>query len=427
MPVTAPEPLRIHLSWLIRLRFGLCLVQIGVALAAAYGFALSVRLPLVVFVVLTTLVTNLIAASRQSRIPTVKPHHPAMLVALDIALFTLLLHASGGPENPFGFIYLVPIALAAIILPARWMWTLVALTLIGSGALFWLRPEDPHAGHHGHDMQAYALHMQGMWVALGVASIFIVGFVGRLGNDLRQRDAELAAERVRSERAARLASLTTLAAGAAHELASPLATIAVLSQELVNRLQRADVPPALGEDARLIRQEVARCRAILDRLDARTGQARGDGVSEERLLPLLEAIVSESPGRERVKPKVDPAWVDRVVVVPRAVVVTAVRAILQNAVEASAGPVELQAELDRNAGGALRLVISVRDQGPGMDETTLEHAREPFFTTKSEGMGLGLFLASTAAEQLGGELDLGSAPGQGTVARWAIPVSEAPN
>ncbi|MBX3126557.1 MAG: HAMP domain-containing histidine kinase [Polyangiaceae bacterium] len=411
------EPLRIHLAWLIRLRFGLCLVEVGVAAAAAWGFALTVQPVVVGGVVVATLVTNLLARWLEPRVARIHPGHPALLVALDIVLFTVVLHASGGPENPFGFIYLVPISLAAYMLPPAWMWSLVALILAGSGALFWLQPAEPHAGHHGHGgHQAYALHMQGMWVALGVASIFIVMFVGRLGAALRDRDAELAKEREKAEAAARLAALTTLAAGAAHELATPLATIAVVSQELAKRLRDANVPEALAADARLIREQVARCRTILDRMGAKAGQSRGEGRTHERVAGLFAAALEELPDAGRVEQRAEgldgaDVWV------PKAIVVTALRALLQNALDASSDRVLLGAALSSD-----ELTLSVVDRGSGMDAATLEHAREPFFTTKEQGMGLGLFLAASVADQLGGRLEIESASGRGTTARLTIPV-----
>src|SRR5262249_34698668 len=150
--------------------------------------------------------------------------------------------------------------LSAIVLAPRRTWALVALSLVCFGALFALHtatPSEEMSSHLGHDQ----LHLRGMWVAFGVAATFIVYFVRRVTRALAEREAELTRQRTRGEK---LASLATLAAGAAHELATPLSTIAVVAKELerdVSARSPADQP--LVEDARLIRDQVERCRAIL--------------------------------------------------------------------------------------------------------------------------------------------------------------------
>src|SRR5262249_9182438 len=133
-------------------------------------------------------------------------------------------------------LYLVNIALAAVVLRPRWTWTLVAVSLACFGTLFaqprWGAGTAPALGHEAH----FRMHLQGMWVAFGVAAIFIVYFVQRVTRALAARDAELAAAQLATARHERLAALATLAAGAAHELATPLSTIAVAAKELERQL-----------------------------------------------------------------------------------------------------------------------------------------------------------------------------------------------
>lgn len=419
----ALEPSRIQLLSLLRLRWAWVLVQVGATAVAAALLGQEVRLIYVAAVVVATVLSNLAALGLQRRTEMSSDRLGTFLVALDIVLFTVVLHFTGGPENPFGFLYLVPIALGAYTLAAVRMWLLVGLTLACSAALFWLQPEaamDAHAHHMmGHSQKggAYASHLQGMWIALGVAAVFIVGFVGRLSSALRERDAQLSKMRASSERSMRMASLTTLAAGAAHELATPLGTIAVVSKELGRRLKSAH--SELEPEAVLIRQEVTRCREILDRLSASVG---GEASSEQSVGEVVAAIVKDFPASERVTVTGMDALRHSVLTLPRAAVVTAVRALLQNAVDASESraPVELNLRLDEKS-----VEMTVTDTGVGMDLTTLEHAAEPFFSTKPEGRGLGLFLAASVAEQLGGSMQVSSTPGQGTSVRWQIPANIA--
>ncbi|MEZ4225546.1 MAG: ATP-binding protein [Polyangiaceae bacterium] len=411
-------PANIQLQSLLRLRWGWVLVQIGASVVAAALLGQHVPVPVVAAIVLVTVVSNLAAARWLLGSKRGADAVGTVLVGADIVLFTALLHFTGGPENPFGFLYLVPISFGAYTLAPARMWVLVAITVAGSGALFWLSPAaDPsrmsHAEHMRH-MGAYSQHLQGMWIALLVAAVFIVAFVTRLGSALRQRDEQLGKMRERSERTARLASLTTLAAGAAHELATPLATIAVVSKELGRRLQSSHSD--LAEDAAVIRQEVQRCRDILDRLSATVG---GVSTSRHRLAEVVEHVLDGFGARDRVRVTLGEG-ADSSVDLPLPAVVTALRALLQNAVDASDADSEVEMSAQVRKGS---LEFDVRDRGRGMDADTLDRAVEPFFTTKADGRGLGLFLAVSVAEQLGGAAELQSAPSEGTSVHWVIPAS----
>ena len=129
-----------------------------------------------------------------TRQPALREAHIGILVTLDLLLFSGLLDFTGGPENPFSFLYLIHLALAAHVLRPRWTWALVALALACSGALF--LDHVPLAMASSHMMQhGFGLHLKGMWVALGVAAVFIVYFLYRLNRALSEREQEL--ERVR--------------------------------------------------------------------------------------------------------------------------------------------------------------------------------------------------------------------------------------
>ena len=185
------------------------------------------------------------------------------------------------------------------------------------------------------------LHLQGMWVAFCVAAVLTAYFVVQMSTAIERRDAEMSAMRDRAARSERLASLTTLAAGAAHELGTPLATIAVAARELersIRTLSGAHAA-ALVEDAALIRSEVDRCRAILNRLGAQVGQTPGEAPVEITAAELLEAVVRSIPERERAR-LVTSARGDAVVRVPRNAVLQIAANLLRNALDAGEGAVE---------------------------------------------------------------------------------------
>jgi two-component system sensor histidine kinase RegB len=265
------------------------------------------------------------------------------------------------------------------------------------------------------------LHLRGMWVAFGVAASFIVYFLLRVRRDLESREADLAEAQRRVGRQERLASLATLAAGAAHELATPLATIALAARELERHLERAQADATSLEDVHLIRAQVDRCRAILDGMAADAGQSAGESASDVGVVDLLRAAADGLRAAPPVEIDVAGLNGQRVRVPPRAVA-QAIKSLLKNAQDASSEGAAVSLRAGVNGGS---IAIEVIDRGKGMPADVLARAGEPFFTTKEpgRGMGLGLFLTRTLVERLGGELTLSSEAGAGTRALVKLPLA----
>jgi two-component system sensor histidine kinase RegB len=331
------------------------------------------------------------------------------VLLLDVALLTVALALSGGPSNPFSILYLVYVTLAAVLVPGAYTWALVALSAAGYGLLFAVTPIDPHAHHHGGDT-SFSLHLQGMWIAFTLAAVLIAAFVTRVSRALET-------EREKAARTARLLGLTTLAAGAAHELSTPLSTIKTVASELERALADRPDLEALRDDARLVRAEVDRSRAVLDRLSLRAGELRGENAEPVPLRSLAEGL-ADLP--QATRSRVDVACGEATVRVPRRALEQVLTSLVRNALDASAidAHVELALRADERA-----LVCEVGDRGTGMSADALARAGEPFFTTKQpeQGMGLGLFLARTLVHQLGGTLDIASKLGEGTRVVVRIP------
>jgi two-component system sensor histidine kinase RegB len=414
-PHTDGELHAINLRWLVRLRFGAALGQSVVILLARQIFTLELPLVALFSVIGVELATNVGCLQLLRRRP-VREGMLAAVMALDVLLLTVLLHLSGGSFNPFNFLYLVHIALAAVVLRPAYTWGLVALSLACFGSLFGGvlgLPVQDHV-HHAEQMD---MHLRGMWVAFAVAAAFIVYFVDRIRRALAERDGELERSRQRAARSERLASLGTLAAGAAHELATPLGTIALAAGELETALRSGDTA-SVADDAALIQEQVRRCRTILDQMAA--GDAPGEAPERVTLTALAESVAAAMRDVGPVLIALDVRADGREVHVPRRAVEQALRAIVKNAIDASHGtPVTL------GGGGDERSAwIEVRDEGEGMTADVLARACEPFFTTKEtgQGMGLGLYLTNALAEQLGGQLDVESQQGEGTTVRFVMPL-----
>jgi two-component system sensor histidine kinase RegB len=258
-----------------------------------------------------------------------------------------------------------------------------------------------------HRLIDFPTHLFTMWLAIATLAELAAHFASAASRAIAEREAALDVMRQQASRAERVMSLTTLAAGAAHELSTPLATIAIASKELERALARLSISSECADDARLIREEVDRCQLILDQMSGRAGGAAADlaeAVSVDGLLADVKArLPVEQANRLRTSFESDGA----AIVVARAGLVQVLLSLVRNAFDATDGadPVHLGFAQDH---GMLRFVVE--DEGHGMTPEVLERAGEPFYTTKDsgKGTGLGLFLARIFAERCGGSLSLQS-------------------
>jgi two-component system sensor histidine kinase RegB len=347
------------------------------------------------------------------------------LMLLDLMVLTALLFLTGGHANPFGLFYFVNLALSGMLLPPGRAWLLNGLSIGCFAALFFFQIplealRQPERLLSVRESGVFPLAQQGLFVAFSVCSSVIVYFVTRLTSELQCRDEALRRSEWRQARSDKWEALGTLAAGAAHELATPLTTIAVISREIEREIRNQGVHDSLVADVRVIRQELDRCRGILDQmstdaghLTAETGVQMDAGELGRRVLEGL------SLASQRVRLNV-PAEVAIVrVQVPPFSVCMAIRGMVHNALDASGeAPVELTMRATPET-----LCIEVRDYGSGMEPEVLDRADEPFFSTKEagRGMGLGRFLTKTVVERLGGTFLTDSSPGQGTLVTIELP------
>ena len=331
-------------------------------------------------------------------------------ILVDIVALSVLMFFSGGAANPLISLLLLPVAIAALALPARAVAVLAFLAVAAYSLLMELYLPLPVADAG----RAARLHLAGMWATFVFSVALVAWFVVRMTASIRQRDAELAAAREQALRDERVVALGVLAAGTAHELSTPLATMAVIAGELE---QDEGVDAAVRADLAVLRQQVQACKGIISRLADQAGASRLDAaqaVQSDRWLQGVDAawrqlrpqvagglsLAGKSPA-----PKV----------VAEATLEQGIVNLLNNA--ANAGQrVDVTADWDD-----VWLTIEVRDDGPGFAEEVLRRAgREPL-PPRAGGTGIGLFLARAAIERLGGSLSLCNGSGGG-IARVRLPV-----
>ena len=404
------ERFRINLAWCIRLRWAAAAGQLATIGFVRFGLELDLPYAYLLAILAAEVVLNVaLEVAYRRRSEWSAPRTELLFIGIlgiDLVFLTALLFFTGGPFNPFVVFYLVNLTLAAEVLSPRSTWWFCGFALIcffGLSAWHWPLPELA---------EDRSLTLGGRTVAIAAAGTILIYLLTRLTGELELRERELDDARRRQEESLKLSALATLAAGAAHELASPLSTIAVVAMELERSLEGRGEEGSAVDDVRLVRREVDRCREILDRMGAGASDTI-EPVSVVKVSDLIASVLDAPRLEGRVRCTVEPSVADLEYQLPRSSIEQALRALLHNAVDASTaeGDVEIRFE---ERGDALE--IAVQDEGEGMTSETLARAADPFFTTKEpgKGTGLGLFIAKATVEHVGGELTLSSAPSTGT-------------
>lgn len=332
----------------------------------------------------------------------------------DTATLTGVLYLTGGWSNPFVSLFLLPLVIAATLLPARGAWAIAAITLFSYTLLGFFFVPLPHA-HHGQGAD-FDLHVFGMWVSFLLAAGIIAYFVVRMAATLRERDRQLAAERERALRDQHVLALGTLAAGAAHQLGTPLSTLAIALREL--QLDHRDDAALCGEIEQM-RQQVANCKAIISDLVAAAGQGRGEGGRAEAVDAFLARTLEDwralRPGIDVEVSLEGPAPAPTILVEQslRHTLVT----LLNNAADASDQRIELVGRWSPD-----QLAVEIRDRGQGIPDPILARIGRAPTSTKGPGRGVGLMIANAALERLGGRVTLSNRREGGACTRLELPL-----
>ena len=343
-------------------------------------------------------------------------------LAVDVCILWYLLYFTGGATNPFISLYIMPVAFAATALSAPY---LVAVVLLAGGAYATLMFRYvPLPEIHAHDAQ-FSLHVLGMGINFAISALLLGFFIQRLAAELRARETATQGLRERALRDEGILAIATQAAGAAHELNTPLSTM----RTLLTELRREHGSEArLDEDLALLANQADRCRDILREL-VNVGAAP---LSETTPTLTLAAFATDCVERFRLlRPDVDLAMTlddasNAVGLLMAPGLRHAVIALLNNAADASTldhgSAVEFSARLDGDA-----VEFAVRDRGAGLAPNAHAAAGLRFFSDKPEGLGLGLALANATAQRLNGNLSVASHAGKGTLTRLRVPLDSIEN
>ncbi len=444
-PPAPPAPARgergVRMQTLLRLRWLAVLGQVAAVMFVYFGLRFDMPFWPAVLVIALTAWLNIFLTLRWRAAPRLSEPRATLLLAFDIVQLAALLFLTGGLLNPFSFLFLAPVIISATVLPSGRTLALGALAMALITALAFFHMPLPWRPQGAFDPPP--LYIWGMWGALVSGIVFTAVYVHRIARESHEMADALAAAELALARQQQLYALDGLAAAAAHELGTPLATIALVAKELrrgcarlrerAGRRERKERED-MCEDIDLLLSQAERCRDILARLSG--GQAAGDDIlARVRLTAMLEEIIGPMRG-----PDVDlrlaahaPAAAPEPVIARNPGVIYGLGNIVENACDFAAGQVVVEAEWDEE-----EIAVTISDDGEGFSEEIIDRLGEPYVTTRGDccpgeeedpadaarpGMGLGLFIAKTLLERTGAILGFANrpAPEHGAIVRVAWP------
>jgi two-component system sensor histidine kinase RegB len=412
-----PQRRNVRLDTLLRLRW-LAIIGQTIAVLVVY-YVVEFQLPIwaCLTVIALSAWLNIALRVRFSLTQRLEPTRAAWLLAFDIAELAVLLFLTGGLENPFAFLFLSPVLLSATALPPRITVILGAFAVVCATVLVFIHY--PLPWDQDDPLELPWIYLLGVWFSILLAIGFIGVYAWQITEEGRQISEALAATELVLAREQHLTQLDGLAAAAAHELGTPLATIAVIARELERGIE-ANSPHA--DDIRLLREQAQRCRDILTKL---TQLSTGEPFDRMPLAALIEEVVA--PHRNfgidinvTLSQSSDAPMGAR-----NPAVLYGLGNILENAVDFAQARVEVRADWNEDD-----IAVTISDDGPGFAPDVLDRIGEPYVRSskrrrmngETTGLGLGFFIAKTLLERSGAtvEFENRSYPDRGAVieVRW---------
>lgn len=405
-----------HMRQLVQLRWMAVLGQLLTILVTHYGF--GVELPMqTMFSILAGLIAfnafNELSLRLNRRVRTAELF---MGLLVDMGALTAQLFLSGGATNPFVFLYLLQVGLAAVLLAQTYAWVLLGVATM---CFLWLAeagrpidlPQDYHLG-----IRSY--YLEGMLICLVLNAALLVVFINRINRTHREHDARLAELRQRAAEEEHILRMGLLASGAAHELGTPLATIAVILGDW-RRMPTLSADPDLTEEITEMQTQVKRCKTIVSGILMSAGETRGESSGETSVCEFFDELLSEWKNTRKVQEfSFDNQFGEDIDIASDTVLKQTICNLLDNALEASPEWIALYVSRQEDT-----LVIRVIDRGPGFAKEVFDRLGQPYQSTKGRpGSGLGLFLVFNVARILGGQVRARNRRGGGAEISLRLPL-----
>ncbi|GAB3274672.1 ATP-binding protein [Parahaliea aestuarii] len=418
VPVTENDvTLGENMQQLAQLRWMAVLGQLLTILITHYGFGVELPLQQMLSVLAGLVLFNGLSLLSLSFRRPVYTWELFFALLVDMGTLTYQLYLSGGVTNPFVFLYILQVGLAAVLLASRWAWTLLVVAI---GCFLWLAiAGQPLALPQDHYLGLSSVYVQGMLICFVLNAVLLLIFIHRITRSRRERDARLAELRQRAAEEEHIVRMGLLASGAAHELGTPLATIAVILGDW-RYMPAFTSDPDLYQEIQEMQAQVQRCKSIVSDILLSAGETRGESSEETTVCEFLDNLVLEWKASRPVKHlNFDNHFGEDLDIASDSVLKQTLTNLLDNALEASPEWVGLEAARE---GDTLRLVV--RDRGPGFSPEMLERLGRPYQSTKRRaGGGVGLFLVVNVARTLGGDLRARNNPEGGAEVILSLPLT----
>lgn len=410
------SPLSKNLQRLFLLRNIAIIAECATFAIIYWTIDIEIPWPKMIFVVVLLSLVNLLTWIRLHRDWPVSHQEFFLQLLVDVLALSALLYFSGGSTNPFISLYLLPLTIAAATLPWRFTWVMAVITIACYTLLLFVYIPLPH--DHSNHLIEFTLHVSGMWLAFVLSTMIIAWFVVKMSASIRERDQDLAKAREQALRNEQIIALGTLAAGAAHELGTPLSTMAVVAGELQKEYaQDAEFQSNIA----ILRDQIAHCKHTLTHLLAKAGQNRAEQGNELRVDEFLHQILDKW---KLIRPSVKFTYQSNGVqpvptIMENQLLNQSILNLLNNAADASSQRIEVNARWDRQT-----LHFEIIDDGKGLSAEALQRAGEAFFSSKApgQGFGIGLFLANANIERFGGSVRLFNLEGRGACTQVVLPL-----
>jgi two-component system sensor histidine kinase RegB len=421
-----------NLKWLFVFRNLMIFVEALTVFISVYGLDIPLHQAALTFIITGVAGLNWYTWLRLSDDSPVTDLELFFQLAADILSITAILYFTGGATNPIAWFFLLPLIIAATVLPQEFTWYLVVVASACYTILMryyeplpkivpmTLRDDaPPHLAlmMEHHDIQ---LHVFGMWFGFVFSAVLVAYFVVGMADSLRERDRKLTEAREQALRNERVVALGTLAAGAAHEMGTPLGTMAIVIRELEREYEQQHAKDKLYK-MKLLRDQVNRCKEALSVMSASAGEIRAEAGHVTPVAHYLEEVIA-SWAQQRLHPMLEykkQGYEPSPPMLAERTLTHALINILNNAADVSPNKIEMRARWTHE-----QLVLEIIDDGPGITPAIFARLGKAPVTSKEHGLGVGMFLAFSAIERLGGRIEMQArASGRGTLTRITLPLS----
>jgi len=435
---------RQNLKWLFILRNLMMLSEVILIILSVYGLGINLPEQQLWLVVLSTGAVNLYTSMRLETDDPVTEPEIFTQISIDVFAIAALLYLTGGASNPITWVFLLPLIITAIMLPQAYAWYMVILTtslytmLIAFNIpLPSIEPHMPDPApllhsdienyqmlQHAHimnDKSYFSLHMFGMWFGFVFSAGLVAFFVVELAKTLRDQERSLAEARENALRDERVIALGTLAASAAHDMGTPLGTIAIVAHELEQEYPSHRYPD-LFEKMLIMQQQINRCKEALSVMSASAGEMRAESGGVILLTDYIDDVIKQwrthKPGI-KLNFIIDPNVATEAKIIAERTLTHSIINILNNAAEASPSElgIEFHATWDLDY-----ITIKIRDFGPGFPPELVEFAGKQPVVSKKRGLGVGLFLTYSTINRLGGKINLYNSDSGGACVEITLPL-----